>query len=165
MSGVCCASGMSTSINAHSVPRTEREPHARPAQKGVQEWKARISIRSVRDANTDASQAAPPPKLNPPHDGHQLPPTLALTPHLCYACHTTFTSRSSRSAAHLAKGVALGAQGGPVPLPAWVASRMHEFGSGGDSAGHAGGDKEVWQGKQMGAGEMQAVVGEFLLEE
>ncbi|EPQ52610.1 hypothetical protein GLOTRDRAFT_64309, partial [Gloeophyllum trabeum ATCC 11539] len=50
----------------------------RPAQPGVQEWKNRISIRSL---STD-----------PPVSSEKA----SLAPYLCYACHTTLTSKSSK---------------------------------------------------------------------
>jgi cytoplasmic tRNA 2-thiolation protein 2 len=51
----------------------------RPVQKGIQEWTAKISIRSL-SSTPSASQ-----------------PSL-LAPHLCYACHTTLNSRGTRAA-------------------------------------------------------------------
>ncbi|KZT73542.1 hypothetical protein DAEQUDRAFT_762001 [Daedalea quercina L-15889] len=75
---------------------------ARPVQEGIREWKSRISIRSRND-----SQDIPPST------------SASLTPCLCYACHTTMTSRSSRPAPALG----LMASDRPtVPLPMWVGS-------------------------------------------
>ncbi|KAH9838649.1 uncharacterized protein C8Q71DRAFT_752306 [Rhodofomes roseus] len=77
---------------------------ARPMQEGLQEWKSRISIRS-RDASHDTPPSA----------------SASLTPHLCYACHITLTSRSSRPAPSL--GLTPPALS-DVPLPVWVGSGM-----------------------------------------
>ncbi|KAF7970622.1 hypothetical protein HWV62_5039 [Athelia sp. TMB] len=127
----------------------------RPAQKGVQEWKARIAIRSFADSpkssqiETPLSSASSGPHANSDASHDRPPPTL--TPHLCYACHTAFTSRSSRSTAHAV------AQDGPVPLPAWAAAGI---GARGDGAGG-----EVWEGKHMGVGEMRSAIVDFLLED
>jgi cytoplasmic tRNA 2-thiolation protein 2 len=52
----------------------------RPVQEGIQEWKAKISIRSL-------SSTSSPSLLQP-----------SLAPYLCYACHTTLNSRGSRAA-------------------------------------------------------------------
>lgn len=76
----------------------------RPAQSGVQEWKERISVRSLNEAlfheSTDTS-----------HDA------LLLTPLLCYACHTLLTSRSSRGTRRIES---LGNNIEHVPMPEWV---------------------------------------------
>ncbi|KAH9930086.1 uncharacterized protein B0H18DRAFT_995156 [Fomitopsis serialis] len=81
---------------------------ARPVQRGVQEWKSRISIRS-----RDKSQDEPPPA------------STSLNPHLCYACHTTMTSRSSRPAPSLGLPASEQSSVRCVPLPVWVDSGMH----------------------------------------
>ncbi|KAI0725668.1 hypothetical protein C8Q72DRAFT_577178 [Fomitopsis betulina] len=97
---------------------------ARPIQEGAQDWKSRTSIRS-----RDSTQREPPP------------PSATLTPHLCYGCYTTLTSRSSRPAAPL---------GLPIPdrstiqLPLWVGSGMHR--------------------SRLSGQQMKDVVSEFLLE-
>lgn len=95
-----------------------------PIQEGAQDWKSRTSIRS-----RDSTQREPPP------------PSATLTPHLCYGCYTTLTSRSSRPAAPL---------GLPIPdrstiqLPLWVGSGMHR--------------------SRLSGQQMKDVVSEFLLE-
>lgn len=67
----------------------------RPIQAGVKEWKQRTSIRSV-----------------PPQAMEYASVTDTLVPRLCYACHTTLTSRNS-------KGVQTDAF---ATLPVWVGS-------------------------------------------
>ncbi|KIJ51559.1 hypothetical protein M422DRAFT_26963 [Sphaerobolus stellatus SS14] len=78
----------------------------RPAQPGVKEWKERISIRSFA---TDS--ATPPAETDGP----------TLTPHLCYACHTTLTSRSSRGTRKLESA---GNNVKHVPLPGWIGENL-----------------------------------------
>lgn len=53
----------------------------RPAQAGVQEWKTRISIWS---------------RTAPTSDHEPAKEARSLAPYLCYGCHTSLTSRSSR---------------------------------------------------------------------
>ncbi|KAJ7066993.1 hypothetical protein C8F01DRAFT_1119892 [Mycena amicta] len=97
----------------------------RPAQPGVQEWKERISIRELTTPNRD----------NPP-----FPTQSGLTPHLCYACHTTLTSRSSRGGSGAQSDVHA------TPLPVWVGSRW-----------------PLPEGRVLDSTEMKAVVADFLL--
>nr|GAT60715.1 predicted protein [Mycena chlorophos] len=96
---------------AKLVPKDASETRCalceRPAQPGVQEWKERISI---REFSADKNTRAPPATEAGP----------GLTPHLCYACHTTLTSRSSRGAA-----IASTQPVRTTPLPTWVESRLH----------------------------------------
>jgi cytoplasmic tRNA 2-thiolation protein 2 len=141
----------------------------RPAQRGVQDWKARISIRSFNASESDGS--APPPShvhsaVSPPI----LPqnPPQSLTPHLCYACHTTLTSRSSRGTALQAKTVSHNNNKMVVaPLPVWVNSRLLEStinpgNTHRDELGESSAE-EVWQGKPMDVDEMRDAVKDFLL--
>ncbi|KAF9267789.1 hypothetical protein L218DRAFT_893922 [Marasmius fiardii PR-910] len=116
----------------------------RPLQRGVQEWKERISIRGesqgpARNSLTESS----------------------LTPYLCYACHTTLTSRTSRSAPTSTS---------TFPLPIWVYSHVH---SGGTKVNGAGGEvglnsvihnSEVWERWKVGHEEMKVSISDFLLE-
>lgn len=95
-----------------------------PVQEGIQEWKSRISIRSRDDS-------PPPPSVSP-----------SLTPYLCYGCHTTLTSRSSRPAPPLELPPP---DRSTVPLPLWVGSGMPRA--------------------RMGEQQMKDVVSEFLLED
>lgn len=104
-----------------SPDRTRRSP----IQAGIQEWQSRISIRS-RD------------------DSHLLPSpaSTSLAPHLCYGCHTTLTSRSSRPAPSLGLPPP---DRSTVPLPLWVGPGMPR--------------------SRMGEQQMKDVVSEFLLED
>ncbi|KAK7691100.1 hypothetical protein QCA50_006203 [Cerrena zonata] len=113
---------------------------SRPIQQGVQEWKTRISIRSH---NTDDST---------PSDSV----ATALTPYLCYTCHTTLTSRSPRTA-----------QDNPtnVPLPMWATS-THTTSFTSDALGvNKDDDIEVFVGKRTTEEQMHNIVKGFLLDE
>ena len=100
--------------------------HCSPAQPGVQAWKARISIRSYSEASVSV-------KTRPPHltedeisklvelASDESTSLSSLTPQLCYACHTTLTSRSSRGTA---APLGPGATTSNVPLPMWVQSTI-----------------------------------------
>jgi len=139
----------------------------RPAQRGVQDWKARISIRSFTSPESDALvplpshiQSAIPSPSRPDHS------SPSLTPHLCYACHTTLTSRSSRGT----KNSLPTHTNAVAPLPVWVNSRLLDSTAnpGNEIRDGLGGEDvagEVWQGKKMDVSEMRDVVQDFLLED
>ena len=132
-----------------------------PAQRGVQEWKARISIRS---------QPPPPP---PPSSGATDTPSVpapvvprsiadtrpSLTPYLCYPCHTTLTSRSARPVPSPWPGAA---QSSVVALPVWTEARLGVSTGTGEDPSAA--DEEVVMAKKMGYDEMKGIVNEFLLD-
>ena len=91
----------------------------RPVQPGVQEWKERISIRNMSldvmdlsDVNLENGSTERPERHN-----------HILASSLCYACHTTLTSRSSRGARKVA---GIGAAVHNVPLPTWVSKNLCE---------------------------------------
>lgn len=147
-------------------------PYLRPVQHDVQEWKARISIRSFDDIGT-ASTWFPPyiqPSATSPLLSPQTPPSsISLTPHLCYACHTTLTSRSSRgTASHSKSGIQ-----SPVVLPVWVRSRLldtmrvsgHGIGTADPGTGNHVEFGETWERKKMEPDEMKNAVADFLLNE
>jgi len=114
----------------------------RPAQPGVQEWKARISIRSFAEPDL----ASPPPHLqNIEPERPDAASRSSLTPHLCYSCHTTLTSRSSR-------GSTSSSNINSTPLPVWVASQLD------DEATH-----EEWRSRKMEESDMKQSIAEFLL--
>ncbi|KAL0580942.1 Cytoplasmic tRNA 2-thiolation protein 2 [Marasmius crinis-equi] len=120
----------------------------RPLQRGVQEWKARISIRSK--AEDEGSPANPTPESS-------------LTPYLCYACHTTLTSRTSRSAPTSSSS--------PLPLPLWVYPHVRQSKEKHQSDGLSearpplpGNDSEVWERRKMNSEEMKSSISDFLLE-
>jgi len=94
----------------------------RPAQPLAQEWKARISIRSYTDQEFVASGDPLPPHLTDfPEAKDPVEMSRALAPRLCYACHTTLTSRGSKANA--------GRRPGDVPssvvaAPTWLQANL-----------------------------------------
>ena len=64
----------------------------------MQEWKERISIRT-KDVNEPVAEPAP-----------------SLTPYVCYGCHTTLTSRSSRGKQAV--------KSAKVRMPVWVSAKL-----------------------------------------
>ncbi|KAJ6531827.1 hypothetical protein B0H19DRAFT_965895 [Mycena capillaripes] len=116
----------------------------RPAQPGIQEWKARISIRSF----ADPVLASPPPHMKDIASipGPEKSDAASLTPHLCYSCHTTLTSRSSRGS------TASSSHPNSIPLPVWVGSQLNLEG------GH-----EQWRSRKMDELDMKQSIAEFLL--
>ncbi|KAI0775303.1 hypothetical protein BD413DRAFT_471374 [Trametes elegans] len=120
----------------------------RPAQRGVQEWKARISIRS-RPPPADATD-------KPEEPAELLRPSL--TPYLCYACHTTLTSKSARP---VPSPWPAASQSPVVSLPVWTEARLAST-KGGDGTEHMHG--EVMQTRRVGEEEMKGIVNEFLLD-
>ncbi|KAF9468052.1 hypothetical protein BDZ94DRAFT_1154860 [Collybia nuda] len=124
----------------------------RPAQYGIQDWKARISIRSFEDLSSASYRPShfperiiktSPTTPNPPR-------SPSLTPLLCYACHTTLTSRSIRGTTTNSSMI----RRQSVPLPVWVNSRF-------DIDEKSNG--EIWARTQMKGDQMKASIAEFLL--
>ncbi|PCH42562.1 hypothetical protein WOLCODRAFT_137967 [Wolfiporia cocos MD-104 SS10] len=107
---------------------------ARPIQAGIQEWKSRISIRS-RSPGDAIDEKTP------------VGPSLAS--HLCYACHTTLTSTSSRPAPPFDATVT---KSSLVALPVWVPPQFSE-------------KEELFRTQKMGQEKMRNVVQDFLLDE
>jgi cytoplasmic tRNA 2-thiolation protein 2 len=105
----------------------------------VQEWKARISIRSLRDGDEE-----------PPPSESSLSPIASLMPHLCYACHTTLTSRGARAAG---AGEAASAPRETIGMPVWVGPCV---------TGREGG--EVWRGSVLDGEGMRRGFEEYLLD-
>ena len=68
----------------------------------------------------------------------------SLTPLLCYACHTTLTSRGTRG------GIAAPQSPGVLPLPMWVHNHIND-------------DGIALQTTKLTEKEMKAEIGEFLL--
>lgn len=101
----------------------------RPVQPGLQQWKSRISIRSF-DVEEEKPSSSP-----------------SLVPHLCYACHTTLTSKSSRGMVPAAASLS------PVALPIWTQSGLSNTQ-----------DEELWNGKVLTEDQMKNAVGSFLLD-
>ncbi|KAF7374864.1 Cytoplasmic tRNA 2-thiolation protein 2 [Mycena sanguinolenta] len=110
---------------------------------GVQDWKARISIRSY----ADPTLTSPPPhaqRIEPDKpDGSS---SSSLTPHLCYACHTTLTSRSSRGSTASSSNI------NSTPLPVWVAPQLS-----------GGAPQEEWRDRKMEEAEMKQSIAEFFI--
>ena len=140
----------------------------RPAQHNVQAWKASISIRSYQEAALAVSGGnTQPPHLNKEEimnltnrpiinnvtsssSSSAAEQQQSLTPLLCYACHTTLTSRGTRggiSAAPQPPGQFV------LPLPMWVHNHViddHHHGV-------------ALQTTKLTEKEMKAEIGEFLL--
>lgn len=140
--------------------------HFRPAQPDVQAWKASISIRSYHDQSfVNARHPLPPHYTAPPtleKAATPSSPPLDLASRLCYACHTTFTSRSSRgsSSANVVQ----------IPLPVWVKSSvsLQAEGSATLQSDHSSGDvsgeeEEVWRTKKLTPEHIKDKIGAFLL--
>ncbi|KAJ6576474.1 hypothetical protein DFH09DRAFT_361875 [Mycena vulgaris] len=116
----------------------------RPAQPGVQEWKARISIRSFDEP---ALAALPPHLQNVAVPAPDARPHESLTPRLCYACHTTLTSRSSRGS------TSASVHASATPLPVWVESQL----------GARDHESEQWRSTRMEESDMKEAIADFLL--
>ncbi|TEB34771.1 hypothetical protein FA13DRAFT_1625797 [Coprinellus micaceus] len=149
----------------------------KPAQRNVQAWKASISIRSYHDESfVNAKHPLPPhytapPALEETTDAEpSFPTSVYLAPRLCYACHTTFTSRSSRGSSSANSIV--------IPLPVWVKANVTllDPAGGSDSAiltndmdrtqgDVAGEDAEVWKVKKLSPGHIKDKIGGFLLDD
>ncbi|KAI5117963.1 hypothetical protein M0805_001624 [Coniferiporia weirii] len=114
----------------------------RPFPSGVLDWKSRISIRSLDGSPRQQTEPTSPPLPLGPQTH-----TRMLSPHLCYACLTLLTSKSSRSNIPLANS--------SVRLPMWTIERLLRDREAG----------EVRKAGIMGKDEMKSVVDEFLLEE
>ncbi|KZT19031.1 hypothetical protein NEOLEDRAFT_1124699 [Neolentinus lepideus HHB14362 ss-1] len=86
----------------------------RPSQGQVKAWKDRISIRSLSSSPLPSTSPAQP----------------SLAPYLCYMCHTTLTSKSSKkpnSAVSTEKGDGVESKV-EVPVPQWVGARITAMG-------------------------------------
>ncbi|KAL0954500.1 hypothetical protein HGRIS_003467 [Hohenbuehelia grisea] len=131
----------------------------RPAQPGVQEWKSRISLRSFTETADHIQLLA---------DAESKPARLALAPALCYACHTTLTSRSSRGVAANQRNDASLNQTS-VPLPVWIAPFLKDFTRhdhvDGSSSDVVSSGEEVFRSRKLTTDDMRKEIGEFLIEE
>lgn len=113
----------------------------RPVQEGVQQWKSRISIRSLSPHAVEGSS-------HPSDRTHTAAAAAeSLTPHLCYACHTDFSSRTSRSAPPLYPDLI---KNELTPMPAWLESSWAQ--------------QDGRNARAMSRDDMRSVIGEFLLE-
>ncbi|KAI0359973.1 hypothetical protein OH77DRAFT_1471896 [Trametes cingulata] len=131
----------------------------RPAQRGVQEWKSRISIRSRPPAapSADSTNEDPP---NPMTVAVPNPLRPSLTPYLCYACHTTLTSKSARP---VPSPWPAAVRPPVVTLPVWTEARLSSAKGDGAEVSHVHG--EIMQTRRVGQDEMKGIVGEFLLDD
>ncbi|KAI0250288.1 hypothetical protein BJV78DRAFT_1322562 [Lactifluus subvellereus] len=113
-----------------------------PTQQSVQAWKARTAIHSFTDG-------APPADVAPRY--------------LCYSCHATLTSKSSRSTATLTldSSTTTSAQN----LPIWAAARL-AFGMGDEQSADSPATPadEIWETKKLDPDDMKSLVGKFFLD-
>ncbi|KAI9057286.1 hypothetical protein FKP32DRAFT_1638041, partial [Trametes sanguinea] len=133
----------------------------RPAQRGVQEWKERISIRTRPPSEhptilNDPTYAAV--NSTPAVDPASSRPSL--TPYLCYACHTTLTSKSARP---VPSPWPADARSPTVTLPVWTEARLSSAKGDGEVTEHVHG--EILQTRRVGQEEMKGIVNEFLLDD
>jgi cytoplasmic tRNA 2-thiolation protein 2 len=141
----------------------------RPAQRHVQEWKEKISIRSYSDASSPAAfRGIPVTHLlheanlisnSTPDDVCGPISPHSLTPYLCYACHTTLTSRSSR-------GSTATSPTGPdsasdAPLPMWVRHNLAHANSHAPCNGFQ--VDEPSSGVKLSREDMRALIGDSLI--
>lgn len=113
----------------------------RPVQAGIQDWKHKISIRSYSDVNTD--DELPQHVRRPPEapQSQDIRAFDAITSRLCYACHTTWTSKGIRGGT---------TKGTDIPAPVWV--NAHPT------------NGELWTRKRLGVEEMHAAIADSLLD-
>ncbi|KAG7451187.1 uncharacterized protein BT62DRAFT_941926 [Guyanagaster necrorhizus] len=112
-----------------------------PVQQGIQDWKSRTSIRTLDAAETTSDV---------------IEHSRFISPYLCYACHTTFTSRSSRGS--MQSGTT------SVRLPVWTGQHLMDAqweGTNGDG-GHEQ-KNEVWEKRRAKEEDMKNIIGDFLL--
>ena len=133
--------------------------HTSPAQRGVQEWKARISIRS-KPPPPPAADAAP--VLSPVPIVEEPLSRASITPYLCYPCHTTLTSRSARPVPSPWPNLA---QSPVVSLPVWTEARLSVPAEGEGVGVVEPTDQEVVRQRKMGQDELKGIVNEFLLDD
>ncbi|KIM39810.1 hypothetical protein M413DRAFT_446735 [Hebeloma cylindrosporum] len=139
----------------------------RPAQHGVQGWKARISIRSYHEASSAVSGKSRPPHLTedeisnltkfPVNSSSATSNSASLTARLCYACHTLLTSRSSRGTSSNPAG-----NSSDVPLPLWVHPTIGSADAGNpvDNQGEA---DEGTRSVKLSRKDMESRIADFLL--
>ncbi|KAF9048629.1 hypothetical protein BJ165DRAFT_1039560 [Panaeolus papilionaceus] len=142
----------------------------RPTHAGVQAWKAQISIRAYHDAASAVSGNTRPPHLteeeitNLTKKAQDDPPTSfnTLTPSLCYACHTTLTSRSSRATSSI---LPPGSSMTHVPVPAWIAQSVLSKSQLDNSPWTISNDGEVFQAVKRTPLDLKSRIEEFILLE
>lgn len=125
----------------------------RPVQSGVQEWKARIAIRSFEDEENSRTDL--------------LSPVPSLAPFLCYVCHTTFTSRGARVPPALYQDDPTPSHD-LTPLPIWTTSSRPLHMHSGRPAGNSDPESEeeaFTVTRKLQRSEMRDAMKEFLLDE
>ncbi|KAG5643017.1 hypothetical protein DXG03_001755 [Asterophora parasitica] len=137
----------------------------RPAQYGLQDWKSRISIRSFKDESSFGLYRPPHfPERDPANAPEPTSSSPSLAPFLCYSCHTTLTSRSSRGTTAVTAS-----RDNPVPLPMWVTSNLTSASRtpvrSEDTDGSLDEPQELWSSHKMDAAQMKAAVADFLLDD
>lgn len=85
----------------------------------MQDWKEQISIRNMGQSAMDLSDC----NVENESTGLTARNGQLLSSSLCYACHTTLTSRSSRNGR---KVTGIGDAIHSVPLPTWVSKNLCE---------------------------------------
>jgi cytoplasmic tRNA 2-thiolation protein 2 len=126
----------------------------RPTQQSVEEWKARTAIHSLTDI-ASLTDVAPSP---------------SLPLYLCYSCHTTLTSKNSRSIKTLIPDPSSTTSTVTPPtvnLPTWSTARLAfemEDDQNAGSTARTSGD-EIWETRKLDAGRMKSLVSEFLLDQ
>ena len=110
---------------------------SRPVQAGIQEWKNKISIRSYPDSKAENRL---PPHVHSP-EIQNLGISDTITSRLCYACHTTWTSKNIHGRA---------VRGTDIPAPIWAS--VHSI------------DGDVWVRKRVDTQDMQATISDTLLD-
>ncbi|KAI0001523.1 hypothetical protein BJV74DRAFT_73729 [Russula compacta] len=120
-----------------------------PTQQSVQEWKARTAIHSFTADAASSTDAA----------------TSSLPIFLCYSCHTTLTSKSSRSTKKLnSDPSSTTSESSTGNLPTWAAARLGYGIGDGQRASSTASTLEIWDNEKLDGDLMKSLVGEFLLD-
>ncbi|KAG8920706.1 hypothetical protein FRC02_000743 [Tulasnella sp. 418] len=128
----------------------------RPAQANAQAWKEHISIRQTKNPENSV-----PPEQSTAFSYKDMVP---LTDHLCYACHTTLTSRGNKARGSSttdpsSKTTLMPIWAGEALLKVPVASRTES------SQVSNGLDEEITTSRKLAREEMKGMINEFLLDE
>ncbi|KIL67622.1 hypothetical protein M378DRAFT_73256 [Amanita muscaria Koide BX008] len=137
----------------------------RPSERDVEGWKSRISIRDYSElVDSDL----------PPHLRDRQPSTTnrprtdtdihqhKLTPRLCYSCHTTLLSKSSRGPP-LVFTNGTSRSDDLVPLPVWVIARLQTTTDSLIKEEQIMENEEIWHSVKMDQTSMKETIGRFLL--
>lgn len=91
--------------------------------------------------------------------------TSSFPRYLCYSCHTTLTSKSSRSTTTLTPGSSTTTSA--QYLPTWAEARL-AFGMGDEQSTDLLATTpadEIWETKKLDPDDMKSLVGEFILDQ